>query len=77
MRGFIIRNSGQVLIRRTPASPYAADITIENNRFENTLFGVYAKNGHNAVIRNNVITSKDLDLPAAATRFASGTARTC
>lgn len=64
MRGFIIRNSGQVLDQENSGiAIQAADITIENNRFENTLFGVYAKNGHNAVIRNNVITSKDLDLP--------------
>lgn len=64
MSGFVIRNSGQVLDQENSGiSIEAADITIENNRFENTLFGIYAKHGDNAIIRNNIITSKDLDLP--------------
>ena len=64
LNGFVIRNSGHVLDQENSGiSIEAADITIENNRFENTLFGIYAKHGDNAIIRDNTITSKDLDLP--------------
>ncbi|MCA9983363.1 MAG: right-handed parallel beta-helix repeat-containing protein, partial [Anaerolineales bacterium] len=62
--GFLIRGSGQLLDQENSGiAIQAANITVANNRFEDTLFGIYAKNGHNAIIRNNVISSKDLDLP--------------
>ena len=64
LRGFVIKNSGKSLDQENSGIALeAADILIENNRFEDTLFGIYLRNGNNAVIRNNVITSKDLDLP--------------
>ena len=40
----------------------APNVTIENNRFENTLFGIYLKEAHNSIVRGNVITSKDLEV---------------
>lgn len=58
--GFPIRASGQLLDQENSGiAIQAADISVVNNRFEETLFGIYAKNGHNAIIRNNVISSKD------------------
>ena len=64
MSGFLIKGSGQLLDEENSGvAIQAADISVINNRFEDTLFGIYAKNGHNAVIRNNVISSKDLELP--------------
>ena len=62
--GFLIRGSGQLLDQENSGIAIQAEnITVANNRFEDTLFGIYAKHGHNAIIRNNVISSKDLDLP--------------
>ncbi|MCB0016843.1 MAG: nitrous oxide reductase family maturation protein NosD [Anaerolineales bacterium] len=62
--GFLIRGSGQLLDQENSGIAIQAEnITVANNRFEDTLFGIYAKNGHHAIIRDNVISSKDLDLP--------------
>lgn len=63
IRGFIIRNSGQSLDQENSGiAVEASDALVENNRFEGTLFGIYAKNGHNSTFRNNTITSKDLEV---------------
>ena len=63
IRGFVIRNSGQSLEKENSGiAVETSDALVENNRFEDTLFGIYAKNGHNSIFRNNIITSKDLEV---------------
>lgn len=64
LRGFVIKNSGDSLDQENSGLAIeAADTLIENNRFEETLFGIYLRHAHNSTIRNNVISSKDLDVP--------------
>ncbi len=64
LRGFVIQNSGHVLDQENSGIAVEAEnALIEGNRFENTLFGIYLRKGHGTVIRDNQITSKDLDLP--------------
>ncbi len=61
--GFVIKNSGSTLEKENSGiAVVAPSVTVENNRFENTLFGIYLKEAHNSVIRGNVITSKDLEV---------------
>lgn len=63
LRGLIIRNSGDSLDREHAGiSGLASHLTVENNRLENVLFGVYLKNAPHSVVRNNVILSQDLDI---------------
>jgi nitrous oxidase accessory protein len=63
IRGFTIRNSGDSLDREhsgiTVEAPRA---TIEHNRLEDVLFGLYLKNAPGSVLRANKIFSKDLDI---------------
>ncbi|MEZ4869971.1 MAG: nitrous oxide reductase family maturation protein NosD [Caldilineaceae bacterium] len=63
LRGFVIRNSGASLDREhagiTGLAPHA---TIENNRLEDVLFGIYLKNAPESVVRNNLVLSKALDI---------------
>ena len=62
-RGFLIKNSGSSLDQENSGiAVVAPQVTVENNRFEDTLFGVYLKEAHNSVIRGNTITSKDLEV---------------
>jgi nitrous oxidase accessory protein len=64
LRGFMIRNTGDILDRENSGIVITAPrATIEDNRLENVLFGIYLKNSPHSVIRRNHITSKDLDLP--------------
>ena len=64
IRGFVIRNSGKVLDQENSGIAVEAENTlVEGNRFENTLFGIYLRKAHNTIIRDNQITSKDLDVP--------------
>ncbi len=63
IRGFVIRNSGQSLDQENSGIAVETnDILLENNRFEDTLFGIYSKYGHNSIFRNNIIPSKDLEV---------------
>lgn len=66
IRGFIIRNSGDRLDKENAGiavdkSPY---LVVENNRLENTLFGIYIRSSDNSRIAHNVIGAKDLPVPA-------------
>ncbi len=64
LRGFVIRNSGDSLDTEDAGiTGLAANITIENNRFEDVLFGIYLKDAPNSVILNNEIRSKELAVP--------------
>ncbi|MBI3317179.1 MAG: nitrous oxide reductase family maturation protein NosD [Candidatus Omnitrophica bacterium] len=64
MRGFVIRNSGDLLasensgLLATGARPL-----IENNRFEDVLFGVYLSRAPGGVLRGNSFKGKALDTP--------------
>lgn len=63
IRGFVIRNSGASLDQENAGiAVEAANILIENNRFENTLFGIYLRDASDSTIRDNIISSKALDL---------------
>ncbi|GAP62555.1 nitrous oxidase accessory protein [Ardenticatena maritima] len=62
--GFVIRNSGSSLDEENAGIESEAPRTvIENNRFENILFGVYLREAHNSVIRANTFVGKEVDLP--------------
>lgn len=62
LRSFLIKNSGQSLANENSGiSVEAENALIEDNRFEDTLFGIYTRKAHNSVIRNNTISSKDLE----------------
>lgn len=62
LRGFVIKNSGQSLANENSGiAVEAGNALIEGNRFENTLFGIYTRKAHNTIIRNNTISSKDLE----------------
>lgn len=64
IRGFLIQNSGSSLDHEnTGVAIEAEHVIVENNRFENTLFGVYLRSAHGSIVRNNIIQSKDLDVP--------------
>jgi nitrous oxidase accessory protein len=66
IRGLVIRNSGARLDKENAGiavdkSPY---LVAENNRLENTLFGIYIKESAGSRIAYNIIGAKDLDVPA-------------
>jgi nitrous oxidase accessory protein len=64
IRGFVITGSGHSLQQENSGiAVEAPGAIIEGNRLEDTLFGVYLKEADGGIIRNNVITSKDLDVP--------------
>jgi nitrous oxidase accessory protein len=64
LQGFVIRDSGHSLDEENSGLVVKATaVTIEGNRFEETLFGIYLLQAHNSIIRHNFITSKDLDMP--------------
>jgi len=63
-QGFVIRNSGDSLAEENSGiAVEATGIIIEGNRLEDTLFGVYLREAHGSVIRDNQISSMDLDVP--------------
>ena len=63
IRGFTIRNSGDLLDRENAGvTGLAPRLTVEGNVLEDTLFGVYLKNAPDSVIRGNRIFSKHLDV---------------
>ncbi len=64
LRGFTIRNSGDLLDQENAGvTGLAPNLTIEDNRFEDTLFGVYLKEALHSIVRGNEVLSKDLPLP--------------
>jgi len=66
IRGLVIRNSGARLDKEHAgiAVDKSPRLTIENNRLENTLFGIYIKESPHSRIVDNVIGAKDLEVPA-------------
>lgn len=64
LRGFVIRNSGDSLDQENSGLAIEAPgAVIEGNRLEDTLFGIYLREAHGSTIRNNDITSMDLEVP--------------
>ncbi len=65
IRGFTLRGSGSDQSREDSGilAEKAPGLIIENCRFEDVLFGIYLKQSHRAVIRNNVIQGKNLTMP--------------
>jgi nitrous oxidase accessory protein len=62
--GFAITGSGQSLQQENSGiAVEASGAIVEGNRMEDILFGVYLREADGGIIRNNVITSKDLDVP--------------
>ena len=66
LRGLVIRNSGAKLEKENAgvAVDKSPRLVAENNRLENTLFGIYIKDSANSRIAHNVIGAKDLEVPA-------------
>ena len=63
IRGFVVRNSGDSLDHEHAGiTGLAAQATIEENRLEDVLFGIYLKNAPNSIVRNNLVLSKDLEI---------------
>ncbi|MHC5114369.1 MAG: nitrous oxide reductase family maturation protein NosD [Planctomycetota bacterium] len=61
VRGFVIRHTGKSLDRENAGVTGLAErIVIEENVFEDVLFGVYLKGANDSVIRGNRIGGKDL-----------------
>lgn len=61
--GFVIRGSGDSLdFENCGVRVLGARTIVENNRFEDVLFGIDLKNASNCRISNNHITSKALDI---------------
>jgi nitrous oxidase accessory protein len=64
VNGFVIRNSGDSLHQENAGiSVEAPHAVLENNRLDETLFGIYLREAPGTIIRGNVISSKDLDVP--------------
>lgn len=64
LRGFIIRGTGISLDRENAGvTVLAPQATIENNRLEDVLFGIYLKQAPESLVRGNTIVGKDLPLP--------------
>lgn len=62
--GLVIRGSGDSLDEENSGvSIGAPEVRVTNNRLEDVLFGIYARKSANAVIQDNVIRTKPLDLP--------------
>jgi len=63
IRGFVLRNSGASLDHEhAGVTGLAARATIENNRLEDVLFGIYLKNAPGSIVRNNNVEAKDIDV---------------
>ncbi len=61
LRGLIIRNSGDLLDQENAGiTGLAPRLTVEENRLEDTLFGIYLKEAPDSIIRNNVVYGKQL-----------------
>jgi len=64
--GLVIRNSGARLDKENAgiAVDQSPHLIAENNRLENTLFGIYIKDSADSRIAHNIVGAKDLDVPA-------------
>lgn len=64
LRGFVIRNSGDVLLREDAGvAVEAPQCLVADNRLEGVLFGVVLRHAPESVVRHNLLHGKDLPLP--------------
>ena len=64
LRGFVVRDSGSSLDQENSGiAVEAPGAVLENNRLEETLFGIYLREADGSIIRGNTISSKDLPVP--------------
>lgn len=64
LRGFHIRGSGDSLDQENSGLAVEAPrATVEGNRFEDVLFGIYLREAPGSAVRDNVVLGKDLALP--------------
>lgn len=62
--GFTIRNTGQNNNHEDSGIVIQADrVTVEDNKLEDVLFGIYFADANDGIARNNTIQGYDLDLP--------------
>jgi nitrous oxidase accessory protein len=62
-RGFVVRASGDLLANEdVGVLATAPGVRIEDNRFEDVLFGVYLRQAPRAVVRGNTLHGKDLPI---------------
>ncbi len=62
-QGFVVRNSGDLLSPEDTGLVVSGKRSrVENNRFENVLFGLYVHQAAGAVVRNNFFQGKALDI---------------
>ncbi len=64
LQGFVIRNSGDSLAEENSGiAVEASRVVIEGNRLDDTLFGIYLRQADGSIIRDNHVSSMDLDVP--------------
>lgn len=62
-KGFVVKNSGESLNREDSGlAVNASKVTVANNQLENVLFGIYLRQAHDSVIRDNRIEGKSLPI---------------
>ncbi len=63
LRGFVVRGSGDSLDAENAGITVGGKhVTIENNRVEDSLFGIYLHNAPDSVLRGNTVVGKDLPI---------------
>jgi nitrous oxidase accessory protein len=63
LRGFVVRGSGDSLdAEHAGITVGGKHVTLEDNRVEDSLFGIYLHNAPDSVLRNNVVIGKDLPI---------------
>ena len=63
LRGFVVRGSGTSLdAEHAGITASGKRITLENNRVEDALFGIYLHNAPDSVVRGNEVIGKALDI---------------
>lgn len=63
VRGLVLRHSGDSLdAENAGITGLAPRLTIEDNRLEDVLFGIYLKEAPGSVVRGNQVGGKDLDI---------------
>ena len=63
LRGFAVRGSGDSLdAENSGITVGGKHVTLENNRIEDSLFGIYLHNAPNSVLRGNTVIGKDLPI---------------
>jgi nitrous oxidase accessory protein len=63
LRGFVVRGSGDSLdAENSGITVGGKHVTLENNRVEDSLFGIYLHNAPDSVLRGNTVIGKDLPI---------------